>query len=155
VAWGYAGVLYWATMYLTHHYLVDVVGGACLAVACFYFFLPPEWKETAQATQRSKYEIYDLEVPHGRSASPGLDSDLTSEDESGQDITYRSPRVPGTPASGRPFTQDAQERLNGRGHRHTASIASLIKSDNQGNDAWGPIGSRGFITSKEETPLPR
>ena len=24
---GYAAVLYWATMYLTHHYLVDVVGG--------------------------------------------------------------------------------------------------------------------------------
>src|ERR1700761_5342784 len=25
--WTYVGVLYWATMYLTHHYLVDVVGG--------------------------------------------------------------------------------------------------------------------------------
>ncbi|KJA17350.1 hypothetical protein HYPSUDRAFT_120911, partial [Hypholoma sublateritium FD-334 SS-4] len=38
--WAYASVLYWATMYLTHHYLIDVVGGACLATAFFYFFLP-------------------------------------------------------------------------------------------------------------------
>lgn len=80
-AWGYAGVLYWATMYLTHHYLVDVVGGACLATACFYLFLPDELRG-ANATRGpgsvyasvgyggvaasrgiSKHEIYDLEVP--------------------------------------------------------------------------------------------
>ncbi|KAI5122421.1 hypothetical protein M0805_002971 [Coniferiporia weirii] len=76
-AWAYAGVLYWATMYLTHHYLVDVVGGACLATACFYLFLPHELRG-AGATRspgsssssssssnrgRSKHELYDLEVP--------------------------------------------------------------------------------------------
>ncbi|EDR02215.1 uncharacterized protein LACBIDRAFT_159277, partial [Laccaria bicolor S238N-H82] len=38
--WAYTGVLYWATMYLSHHYLIDVVGGACLATAFFYLFLP-------------------------------------------------------------------------------------------------------------------
>ena len=34
--WTYAFWLYWCTMYLMHHYLVDLVGGACLATACFY-----------------------------------------------------------------------------------------------------------------------
>lgn len=31
--------LYWSTMYLTHHYLIDLVAGAALALACLYFFL--------------------------------------------------------------------------------------------------------------------
>lgn len=58
VYWTYAFVLYWSTMYLTcaclpfprapsadvvltssHHYLVDLVAGGSLAVACFYIFL--------------------------------------------------------------------------------------------------------------------
>jgi hypothetical protein len=37
--WSYAFWLYWCTMYLMHHYLVDLVGGGCLATVCFYFFL--------------------------------------------------------------------------------------------------------------------
>lgn len=37
--WSYAFWLYWCTMYLMHHYLVDLVGGGCLATMCFYFFL--------------------------------------------------------------------------------------------------------------------
>lgn len=34
--WTYAFWLYWCTMYLMHHYLVDLVGGGCLATLCFY-----------------------------------------------------------------------------------------------------------------------
>jgi membrane-associated phospholipid phosphatase len=34
--WIYAFWLYWCTMYLMHHFLVDLVGGGCLATACFY-----------------------------------------------------------------------------------------------------------------------
>jgi hypothetical protein len=47
VVWTYAAVLYWSTMYLTHHYLIDVVGGACLATAFFYLFLPDDLKGPA------------------------------------------------------------------------------------------------------------
>lgn len=43
--WAYACTLYWATMYLTHHYLVDVVGGGCLALVCFYYFMPKQFKD--------------------------------------------------------------------------------------------------------------
>lgn len=38
--WGYVFWLYWSTMYLTHHYLVDLVAGGSLAVVFFYYFLP-------------------------------------------------------------------------------------------------------------------
>ncbi|KAG9087685.1 Aureobasidin resistance protein Aur1 [Ceratobasidium sp. UAMH 11750] len=38
--WCYALVLYWSTMYLTQHYLINVVAGTCLAIFAFYFFLP-------------------------------------------------------------------------------------------------------------------
>lgn len=50
-AWIYCGVLYWSTMYLTQHYLVDVVGGACFATAFFYLMLPEELRGAA-ATAR-------------------------------------------------------------------------------------------------------
>ncbi|CED84472.1 Phosphatidic acid phosphatase type 2/haloperoxidase [Phaffia rhodozyma] len=43
--WIYVAVLYWATMYLTHHYLIDAVAGACLATFCFYYWLPAELRE--------------------------------------------------------------------------------------------------------------
>ncbi|KAI3617253.1 hypothetical protein CBS9595_003162 [Malassezia furfur] len=36
--WGYSFWLYWCTMYLMHHYLIDLVAGGCLATMCFYVF---------------------------------------------------------------------------------------------------------------------
>lgn len=67
LGWGYAGVLYWATMYLTHHYLVDAVAGACLATVFFYLFMPLDLAALgAPAPQpRSKYELYDIDVEEG------------------------------------------------------------------------------------------
>ncbi|KAK7036683.1 Phosphatidylinositol:ceramide phosphoinositol transferase (IPC synthase) [Paramarasmius palmivorus] len=124
-AWGYAGVLYWSTMYLTHHYLVDVVGGACMAVGFFYVFLPdalkgeratsPPGAGGANGRQRNKYSIYGLEAP----STPRVeaDFDLPSDDEEAE-VDVRKPSS-STPAK--------------KGHRHTASIARLI--DSRGEDA--------------------
>ncbi|PWN92172.1 PAP2-domain-containing protein [Acaromyces ingoldii] len=42
--WAYAFWLYWCTMYLMHHYLVDLVGGSCLATISFYYFLTDEMR---------------------------------------------------------------------------------------------------------------
>ena len=177
-AWGYAGVMFWATMYLSHHYLIDVVGGACLATAVYYLWIPKELcganatagPGSVGSRTRSKHELYDLEVPRPRrGVSIAADTDLSSEASSPrnseeQDITYRSPNVntfdanvppaPGTPTSGVPLMQSA---LPGKtkskhptanvkkSHRHTASIASLIRSEDRVEDGWSPIGGRGFV----------
>jgi len=164
----YAGVLYWATMYLTHHYLIDVVGGACLATAFFYLFLSEDLRGAgsgvgAATGRRSKHEIYDLEAPRtGRRARGHItvDTDMSSDVSSPrnsdeQDITYRSPNPATTPHSGtafitpamppqsKPLNKNAQPKKNS--HRHTASIASLIRADERVEDGWSPIGGAGFV----------
>lgn len=37
VWWGYATWLWWSTMYLTHHYFIDLIGGAALSFAVFQY----------------------------------------------------------------------------------------------------------------------
>jgi hypothetical protein len=179
-AWAYAGVLYWATMYLTHHYLIDVVGGACLAIAFFYLFLPDELKGAgatlppgglattlsrsglSSGPGRSKYEIYDLEDPRRRRVGNGgvihdaADFELSedSSDEEEVDITYRSPIASthgtgATPTSAQPLIIPSSKAGEGPGktpgkksHRHTASIASLIRGDERSpEDGWSPVAS--------------
>lgn len=158
-------------MYLTHHYLIDVVGGACLATAYFYLFLPDELKGASATAPpgglasalksvngvggRSKYEIYDLEDPRRRRVGNGSVLDAaefelseTSSDDEEMDITYRSPGggdVP-TPASAKPLVGQAGgkggEGGGKKSHRHTASIASLIRGDERGpEDGWSPVTS--------------
>lgn len=169
-AWTYAGVLYWATMYLTHHYLIDVVGGACLATAFFYLFLPDTLKGPGATappgglparSQRNKYEIYDLEIPrrnvNGIVDATDFDLDEESDHESDEeevDITYRSPKPDfHTPGSATPFAQGANGSATGgkfkagnvRGHRHTASIASLIRGDERTEEGWSPRPGVGFV----------
>ncbi|KAI9464403.1 PAP2-domain-containing protein [Russula earlei] len=175
-AWGYAAVLYWATMYLTHHYLIDVVGGSCLAIAFFYFFLPDDLKgplATASPTGalangtahinghgngRSKYEQYGLEEPHleGDGLSYELSSDPGSDEEN-TGIAYRSPGAtpsnPGsweTPTSAMPLIQPATKHPR-RSHKHTASIASLIRADDRVEDGWSPIGNGSFVFPPAQT----
>ena len=183
--WGYAGVLYWATMYLSHHYLIDVVGGACLAVATFYLFLPDDLRGSAATAPpagpggyrvggpRSKYEVYDLEAPrlrgaNGRAANgiimdDAADFDLSetssrASDEEEPDIAYRSPVMGEPPTSAMPFVVPSnmghgtrnpgggkgQQQQPRRNHRHTASIASLIRADDRAEDGWSPIRIGGF-----------
>ncbi|KAL0948386.1 hypothetical protein HGRIS_010968 [Hohenbuehelia grisea] len=158
--WCYAGVLYWATMYLTHHYLIDVVGGACLATASFYFFLPDELKGAGASAPpgslsgrapRNKYEQYDLETPrYPRGGARGMMadaadfelSDPSDQESDGEemDITYRSPRPEApTPVSAVPLVRQQDSRGAAKGHRHTASIASLIRGDERAPDeGWSP-----------------
>ena len=146
--WAYTGVLFWSTMYMTHHYLIDVVGGSCLAVASFYLLLPDELRGAAATappgglpSRRSKYEIYDVEESARSRAGRGAadyDFEDISERESDEemDITYRSP-LPNGPASATPLIRGAQPK---KSHRHTASIASLIRSEERREEGWSPIG---------------
>ncbi|KAF7789146.1 hypothetical protein EIP86_000083 [Pleurotus ostreatoroseus] len=165
--WSYTLLLYWSTMYMTHHYLIDVVGGACLAIAFYYLMLPDELRgplatappgglPSGLAGRRSKYEIYDLEEPRqrlrGRNANGSIMRDAADyeldELEEGEsdgeevDITYRSPVVPSGPGSATPLVRSGSttSQQPKKSHRHTASIASLIRADERGEDGWSPIG---------------
>ncbi|GAC76566.1 hypothetical protein PANT_22d00092 [Moesziomyces antarcticus T-34] len=51
--WLYTFWLCWSTMSLLHHFLVDLVAGACLATFYFYFFLTDEIREAME--QRFPY----------------------------------------------------------------------------------------------------
>jgi inositol phosphorylceramide synthase catalytic subunit len=145
LAWTYAGILYWSTMYLTHHYLVDVVGGACLAVACFYFFLPQELKKV-HPSDKARTEIYDLEAPL---VNPnGVESDFSGDEDIRGDIAYRSPRPNSLPNSAKTILPTSSAGHSGRGHRHTASIASLVGPESQVEDTRSPIGMTGFQVTK-------
>lgn len=161
--WTYVAILFWSTMYMTHHYLIDVVGGACLAVACFYLLLPDELKgpmatappgglgANGYGGRRSKYDIYDIEDPNARSRGGRngnghimRDADYDLEDVSEResddeevDITYRSP-VPGSAA---PLVRQGGSGSAKKSHKHTASIASLIRSEERAEDGWSPISS--------------
>jgi membrane-associated phospholipid phosphatase len=190
--WAYAGVLYWATMYLSHHYLIDVVGGACLAIATFYFYLSDDLRGAAATASptgtsssaasrfrdpRSKYETYDLEAParyrsaagsgsgHGRRGNGIImddtaadydfsDSSSRASDEEEVDVAYRSPAPVSTPNS-LPTTPGGAARQHlpdssakgqqpRRSHRHTASIANLIRAEERAEDGWSPIRTGGF-----------
>ncbi|KAF7290596.1 acidPPc domain-containing protein [Mycena indigotica] len=169
--WAYAGLMYWATMYLSHHYLIDVVGGGCLAVFFFYLYLPDEFRNPSNATAqpsnlstrgtspRSKYDAYDLEAPLRGSnlrrqmmvdaAEFDLSDGSQASDEEDVDIAYRSPLPQGMNSKQSSQTGRGGKRTGGGGksHRHTASIARLIREGERGpEEAWNnsPIGATFF-----------
>ncbi|KAJ3530376.1 hypothetical protein NM688_g7721 [Phlebia brevispora] len=59
------------------------------------------------------------------------------------DITYRSPIVPNGPGSATPLVRSAaaNSQQPKKNHRHTASIASLIRADERAEDGWSPINA--------------
>lgn len=64
----YAMWLWWATMYLSHHYAVDLVAGGLIAASCFYVakanFLP---RRQADKSFRWDYDYTEIgEAPNGR-----------------------------------------------------------------------------------------
>ncbi|KAI0028212.1 hypothetical protein K488DRAFT_59167 [Vararia minispora EC-137] len=137
--WTYAGVLYWATMYLTHHYLIDVVGGSCMAVLFFYSLLPDELRgpnATARPGSRSsKYAQYGLDAPSAGADTYELMDDAAREDEDEPPLSAYRPATNGSAVNG-------SARKN---HKHTASIASLIKANDRVEEGWSPIGNGSFV----------
>ncbi|KAI5304057.1 Aureobasidin resistance protein Aur1 [Ascosphaera pollenicola] len=66
----YTGWLWWATMYLSHHYAVDVIGGAIVAAIAFYWtkakFLPRMQPDKKYRWDYDYVEIGDAPVdPYG------------------------------------------------------------------------------------------
>lgn len=190
--WAYVAVLYWSTMYLTHHYLIDVVGGACLATAFFYLFLPDELKGPGallpphnftllapnaysngalplhMGKHRNKYAMYDLDDPraamsHGAAAAASAAVSTSDEDyyedeyelDSASSAGGHRVDEPTSPQSAVPLlgapppkakrsgNRKHRGGAGGKGHRHTASIASLIRGeDRTEEDGWSPVADR-------------
>jgi hypothetical protein len=80
--WGYVGVLWWSTMYLSHHYLIDLTGGACLSVLVFYLFMPEEFKDSDQINWASQEEGY--EMANGTRTELDLDEEIRKLEEQGE-----------------------------------------------------------------------
>jgi len=173
-AWTYACILYWATMYLAHHYLIDVVVGASLAFLSFHLFMPESLRvldHTASSANgtargRSKYEIYDLEdrrrgrgiVPDSPESSLSSGRHSLTVDDEGQDITVsyggRSPAPPGSAAPLIVPSPLPRENKGWKGvgpvpskkaHRHTASVASLMRAEDRVEGGWSPVSTKGFV----------
>ncbi|KAF8938273.1 hypothetical protein EDD21DRAFT_392340 [Dissophora ornata] len=77
--------IWWATMYLGHHYVVDLVGGGSYAVIAFWigsFFLPPVLPPQEQeAKGKSKGGPYDLGEAMGQYEKQTLFSAPEEDDE--------------------------------------------------------------------------
>ncbi|KAF8315847.1 PAP2-domain-containing protein [Clavulina sp. PMI_390] len=175
-AWAYCGVLYWATMYLTHHYLIDATVGSCLSILFFYLFMPDSLREPDNTTNlsyavvnglgalpRDRYAEYDLEVPRtGDSAARLFSRDSLSEDEDappnpltpyGHSRRTSSP-FPGNPPINSPRVASAAANSSAaKSHRHTASIASLIRADERVEEGWSPAIPSGLATPSTAPPV--
>ncbi|THW31218.1 PAP2-domain-containing protein [Aureobasidium pullulans] len=106
----YTGWLWWSTMYLSHHYAVDLVGGSLLSAGAYYIakgkFLPRlqpgkmfrwdyDYVEVGEAREGYAYGITDLAEDDFHPANFGMDSgdEWTIGSSSSVASSSRSPSV--------------------------------------------------------------
>jgi hypothetical protein len=84
--WGYVGILWWATMYLSHHYLFDLSGGACLSVLVFYLFMPLEFRDIdgLKWSQGDGYEMVTTAPDAARDRDVDFDEEIRKLEDSGE-----------------------------------------------------------------------
>lgn len=173
-AWGYAGVLYWATMYLTHHYLIDVVAGACLSTAIFYLLMPTSLRVPDNTTNtnyalvngpnapRNRYAEYDLESPRGNGVGNMFTEDSLSDEDPDAPpnplAPYGHARRTSSPFPGAPMASPRLSSVitgasSGKSHRHTASIASLIRAEERVEEGWSPVRRDFSFPQQPTTPV--
>lgn len=156
--WLYVGTLYWATMYLTHHFLIDVTVGACLAVLFFYITMPASVKGSGatrrskayvaarqamglsgSASRASKYTQFDLERHENRGEGIGRSASADSNSsEEAAPLPLSSIRSPNPEQAG---GVAAFQSKQAKSHKHTASIASLIHANDRVEEGWSPVVS--------------
>lgn len=57
----YAGWVWWATMYLSHHYAIDLVGGGVIA-ALFFYAVRARWMPQRQADKFTRWDYDYVEI---------------------------------------------------------------------------------------------
>lgn len=70
----YAGWVWWATMYLSHHYAIDLVAGGLIAAA-FFYSVRARWLPQRQADNMTRWDYDYVEIG---------DRHLVSDEEYGQ-----------------------------------------------------------------------
>ena len=86
----YASWLWWSTMYLTHHYFVDLTGGAVLSLIVFEFV---KFKYLPKANKRCRWSYTELEYYSTTNDDP-LGGSLASRVVRGDDLeSYAYSRV--------------------------------------------------------------
>lgn len=88
-------------MYLSHHYLIDLVGGACLSVTVFYLTMPVAFKDSDEINWEGEgSEGYEMVGTAGRVDEEELDIDEEIRKLEESDGPRRAEDVEG--ASGQP-----------------------------------------------------
>ncbi|PHH83125.1 hypothetical protein CDD83_3059 [Cordyceps sp. RAO-2017] len=60
---GYAGWIWWSTMYLSHHYAIDLVGGGLIAMA-FFYSARARWLPRRQPDKMTRWDYDYVEIGH-------------------------------------------------------------------------------------------
>lgn len=148
--------LYWSTMYLTHHYLIDLVAGAGLAIGSFYFFLnaDPWMRDWGLSRLPGTQNATSASAPGARLGStfafPGAaDSSMNGVEDT--ELGYKA--LP--PASGGP--EDYELPIA----KHTAAEKGGVMSDGVSSRAVSPAptpSSSAYATPDASTyssPVPQ
>ncbi|CAO1618978.1 unnamed protein product [Jaminaea pallidilutea] len=157
--WTYAFWLYWCTMYLMHHYLVDLVGGGCLATLCFYLFLDDEQRhymeETYPTNPSAPAPFSTLQASHSQlnldRQSMAGDDDLAMESlrnrsSNDKDVESGIPRASETLFA---VTEEGEEEDAGGSSGSTAGAAAPSK---RARAVMAP--EKGGVGSRSSTPKP-
>ncbi|CEQ41651.1 SPOSA6832_03379, partial [Sporobolomyces salmonicolor] len=115
--WIYVFWLYWSTMYLTHHYLIDLVAGGSLTCAFFYYYLSKMPDELRHPTT------------HGASSTPyrsGLATAIPLDEESGLPKTFA-------------------HYANGSGNGHANGYGGWEDDDEDGFDGASEAGEEAML----------
>lgn len=137
--WGYVGVLWWATMYLSHHYLIDLVGGACLSVLVFYLCMPEGFKDVDQI-QWEAVEGDGYEMIGGPRTGTGPDIDLDEEirklEEQGEALFEQA-------------IGDEESRIEAKGEGNTGAGGNVSGNESGDSADSGKKKGKGKQTAKK------
>ncbi|PWZ00658.1 PAP2-domain-containing protein [Testicularia cyperi] len=136
--WSYCFWLYWCTMYLMHHYLIDLVAGACLATFSFYFFLTDEMREAME----QHYPYRNSAAAPSSAAPPSNRPDQAfASTSSANDLTSRSNAIPlDNLGNGAPYI-GGQGGIHGDVESQKKPPPEVIFSIDDGTDAGDIAGS--------------
>jgi len=95
VWWSWAAWLWWSTMYLTHHYFIDLIGGAVLSIVVFnytrYMHLPVI--DHSKFCRWSYTEVYKIDIHESDPLSISFNNVSNNDIEAQPQSSFLSPAV--------------------------------------------------------------